>query len=93
MVNKKNKNDAKNTLFIIYNKMEKSSTQIKPLVIKKPVSDTADDDIQQYLSELSEIHKDAVKIAEDHLGSSFDIIKSNGFKEWLARKKESSSSS
>ena len=93
MVNKKNKNDAKNTLFIIYNKMEKSSTQIKPLVIKKPVSETADDDIQQYLSELSEIHKDAVKIAEDHLGSSFDIIKSNGFKEWLARKKESSSSS
>jgi len=73
--------------------MEKSSTQIKPLVIKKPVSDTADDDIQQYLSELSEIHKDAVKIAEDHLGSSFDIIKSNGFKEWLSRKKESSSSS
>ena len=93
MVNKKNKNDAKNSLFIIYNKMEKSSTQIKPLVIKKPVSETADDDIQQYLSELSEIHKDAVKIAEDHLGSSFDIIKSNGFKAWLARKKESSSSS
>ena len=93
MVNKKNKNDAKNSLFIIYNKMEKSSTHIKPVAIKKPVSETADDNIQQYLSELSEIHKDAVKIAEDHLGSSFDIIKSNGFKEWLARKKESSSSS
>ena len=73
--------------------MEKSSNHIKPVAIKKPVSDTADDDIKQYLSELSEIHKDAVKIAEDHLGSSFDIIKSNGFKAWLARKEESSSSS
>ena len=73
--------------------MEKSSTHIKPVAIKKPVSDTADEDIQKYLSELSDLHKDAVKIAEDHLGSSFDIIKSNGFKTWLARKKESASSS
>lgn len=73
--------------------MEKSSTHIKPVAIKKPVSETADEDIQKYLSELSDLHKDAVKIAEEHLGSSFDIIKSNGFKEWLARKKESASSS
>ena len=73
--------------------MEKSSTHIKPVAIKKPISETADEDIQKYLSELSDLHKDAVKIAEEHLGSSFDIIKSNGFKEWLARKKEGASSS
>ena len=39
-----------------------------------------------YLNELEGIHKNAYSIAFDHLGSSFDILRSNGFKEWQKSK-------
>jgi hypothetical protein len=39
-------------------------------------------EIFEYLSTLVEHHKVAYNIAFDHLGSSFDILRSNGFKEW-----------
>ena len=39
-------------------------------------------EIFQYLSELDDLNKKAYEIAADHLGSSFNIYRSNGFKEW-----------
>ena len=39
-------------------------------------------EIFNYLSEMDEHNKIAYKIAFDHLGSSFNIYRSNGFKEW-----------
>jgi len=50
-------------------------------------------DVKEYTSSLSELHKNALTIAEDHLGSSFDIIKSNGFKNWLKSKNTPSTTS
>ena len=38
--------------------------------------------IVQYLSQLDSIDKKAYKIAKEHLGSSFNIVKSNGFCDW-----------
>jgi hypothetical protein len=43
-------------------------------------------EIFDYLSKLDEHHIIAYNIAFDHLGSSFDILRSNGFKEWLKSK-------
>jgi hypothetical protein len=43
-------------------------------------------EIYDYLSKLDEHHIKAYNIAFDHLGSSFDILRSNGFKEWLKSK-------
>ena len=40
------------------------------------------EEIYKYLSEMDEHHKQAYIIAYKHLGSSFNIYKSNGFKEW-----------
>ena len=37
----------------------------------------------QYLNQLDLIEKKAYKIAKDHLGSSFNVVKSNGFCDWL----------
>jgi hypothetical protein len=37
----------------------------------------------QYLNQLDPIEKKACKIAKEHLGSSFNIVKSNGFCDWL----------
>jgi hypothetical protein len=43
-------------------------------------------EIYQYLNQLNEDDKKAYLIAFHHLGSSFNIYKSNGFKEWKQKK-------
>jgi hypothetical protein len=43
--------------------------------------------IFEYLSEMDEQKRKAYDIAYCHLGTSFNIARSNGFKEWLAKKK------
>jgi len=39
--------------------------------------------IYNYLSQLNEQQKKAYIIAYNHLGSSFNVCKSNGFKSWI----------
>jgi hypothetical protein len=43
-------------------------------------------EIFEYLSELTDIEKVGYTIAFNHLESSFDICRSNGFKEWKSSK-------
>lgn len=43
-------------------------------------------EIYDYVSQLDDHHKQAYLIAYNHLGSSFNIYKSNGFKEWKCKK-------
>jgi hypothetical protein len=43
-------------------------------------------EIYDYLSSLNETQKKAYLIAKSHLGTSFNIFKSNGFKEWQKNK-------
>lgn len=40
----------------------------------------------EYLNQLSDIEKKAYNIAKSHLGSSFNLIKSNGYCEWIKNK-------
>jgi len=42
--------------------------------------------IIQYLNQLSANEQTAYKIAKDHLGSSFNILRSNGFQDWKKKK-------
>ena len=35
------------------------------------------------MDQLSDIERKACAIAKDHLGSSFNIMKSNGFNDWI----------
>ena len=39
-------------------------------------------EIFNYLSGMDELNRKAYQIAFDHLGSSFNIFRSNGYKEW-----------
>ena len=39
-------------------------------------------DIYNYLSQIDDTHKKAYLIAFNHLGTSFNLHKSNGYKEW-----------
>lgn len=42
--------------------------------------------MKEYISTLSEKEFKAYKIAESHLGTSFDLLKSNGYLNWLKLK-------
>jgi hypothetical protein len=41
---------------------------------------------QEYISQLGEKEKTAYEIAKNHLGTSFSLKKSIGYKEWLKNK-------
>ena len=43
-------------------------------------------EIFDYLKEMDPLHIKSYLIAKNHLGSSFNIYKSNGFKEWKKTK-------
>ena len=45
--------------------------------------------IQQYLAQLDDIQKKAHDIAKHHLGTSYNIAKSNGYMDWLKQQKTS----
>ena len=42
--------------------------------------------VQQYLSEMTALERQGYEIARSHLNTSFNIVKSNGFIEWLKNK-------
>lgn len=42
--------------------------------------------IIEYLEQLTPIQIKAYAIAKDHLGSSFNLVKSNGYVDWLKTK-------
>ena len=43
-------------------------------------------EIYNYLIQMTESQKKAYLIAKDHLGTSFNILKSNGYSEWIKLK-------
>lgn len=52
------------------------------------ITKETENEIREYLSTLNEKELKAYKIACDHLGSSFQLEKSNGFKSWKKTKME-----
>jgi hypothetical protein len=44
-------------------------------------------EIFEYLSEMNELERKGYEIAFNHLESSFDIYRSNGFQTWIKAKK------
>ena len=43
--------------------------------------------IIEYITHLSDLEKKAYQMAHNHLGSSFNVVKSNGYNDWLKTKK------
>jgi hypothetical protein len=39
---------------------------------------------EKYIDQLSDVEKKILKIAQDHLETSFNLNRSIGFKEWVA---------
>jgi hypothetical protein len=57
-----------------------------PDIIKTYSSETQKE-VFDYLSSLDDINRKGYEIAFDHLGTSFSITRSNGFKQWKISKK------
>jgi hypothetical protein len=82
--NNVNNKDKTLTLNMLSSDFDKLMIPIPDLIRKYP--EEQQKEILEYLEQLDEHHKKTYKIAFDHLGSSFNIYKSNGFKEWKQTK-------
>ena len=51
-------------------------------------SSTTNLSIQQYLAQLDDIQKKAHDIAKQHLGTSYNLAKSNGYMDWLKQQNQ-----
>jgi len=71
--------ETQNTLF-------DSLLDINVSEIVKSYSKERQKEIIEYLSELDDHQKKAYQIAFGHLGSSFNILRSNGFQDWKIKK-------
>ena len=58
----------------------KTGLSIPESVLKLPIEKQTE--VYNYLIQMSPYEKKAYLIAKDHLGTSFNILKSNGFIEW-----------
>ena len=56
-------------------------------------SSTTSEQVEKYMNEFEEKEKKALKIAQEHLETSFNIVKSNGFSEWKKKQTSTTSSS
>jgi antitoxin component YwqK of YwqJK toxin-antitoxin module len=60
---------------------------LKITEIVKSYSIEKQKEIFEYLSEMNELERKGYEIAFNHLESSFDIYRSNGFQTWIKSKK------
>jgi hypothetical protein len=58
----------------------KTELSIPPSIFKLPLEKQTE--VYNYLIQMTHSQKKAYLIAQDHLGTSFNILKSNGFIEW-----------
>ena len=68
----------------MYCSFNKLNIPIPPIVHSYNID--KQNEIYEYLTQLNEQQRKAYIIAYEHLGSSFNIYKSNGFKDWKSEK-------
>jgi hypothetical protein len=69
--------------FEITEKMDNTTTTVTAKDLAPPFPKV--DKEAQYLAQLDDIQRKAYEIAKSHLGTSFNIRRSNGFIEWLKK--------
>jgi hypothetical protein len=69
--------------FEITEKMDTNTTPVKKEDLAPPFPKV--DKVDQYIAQLDDIQRKAYEIAKSHLGTSFNIKRSNGYIEWLKK--------
>jgi len=59
-----------------------------PEITTSKSSGTEEKSIQEYMNSLNDIQNQACDIAKEHLETSFDLVKSNGYKSWVQKKEK-----
>ena len=67
----------------ISKKSNKTIPPVATITVEEPI---APDLCEEYLQSLSEKELQGYHIAKSHLGSSFSLIKSNGFIKWKSKR-------
>jgi len=62
---------------------EETGLSIPVSILKLSIENQTE--VYNYLIQMNEPQKKAYLIAKDHLGTSFNILKSNGFSEWYKK--------
>jgi hypothetical protein len=70
---------------LMFNKKIKNQKKMEQNKEIEEIESTLAENIAKYLNQLSPIEIKAYNIAKNHLGSSFNIAKSNGFIAWLSQ--------
>ena len=65
--------------------LESLNFPIPESVYKLPIEEQTN--IYKYIYQMDDHHKKAYLIAKNHLKTSFNILKSNGYKEWSQKQK------
>jgi len=70
-------------------KSNKQQTQMEPIVQEAQTQEAQDPDanalLAAYYQQLAPFERRTCDIAREHLGSSFDLARSNGFLRWMAK--------
>jgi hypothetical protein len=69
----------------VYSKREMQGTNYF-LEMYKQEPQEVQESIRQYIAEMGTLEKKACEIAKDHLGTSFHLLKSNGYIDWCKKK-------
>lgn len=64
---------------------KKESESVTIITMNLPIQEKEKTLVEEYKNQLSVQEKKAFSIAQNHLGSSFHIEKSNGYNEWLKK--------
>jgi hypothetical protein len=56
------------------------------MVNREKNKDKKENRLNEYIQSLDTRQRMAYEIAKEHLGSSFDLYRSNGFQEWMKKK-------
>ena len=68
----------------LFSKVDTVATLLAPPFLKVDKVDK----VEQYIAQLDDVQRKAMEIAKSHLGTSFNIRRSNGFIEWLKKQKD-----
>lgn len=64
------------------------NTTTKELAPPLKKVDKVDKVEEEYIAQLNDVQRKAMEIAKSHLGTSFNIKRSNGFIEWMKKQKD-----
>ncbi len=76
-------------LSILINKFKELDIVFNENIYEKNQTEELWINLTKYLNELDELQLKALLIAKNHLGTTFNLLRSNGYKEWLSEQNKS----